>query len=210
MLDTARLPASRSSHKAGLEMHPDATHIERLKEVGRYALGVEWGDRHESILPYKNLRLACPCDACTAAAPDASLAPEAERPVDFQVLGDRSLFIRWADANDVAAAPGTTLASRTYDGASCHIHHGDQRAASAPLARSRACRAPGRRGLARAGAGELAHALRGRDDRGGRSPRRAGDAVGGDGPQAHERNEAGGGEEPLRMARHQRHRRHRP
>ncbi|TMA69744.1 MAG: DUF971 domain-containing protein [Deltaproteobacteria bacterium] len=100
MLDTARLPASRPSHKAGLEMHPDATHIERLKEVGRYALGVEWGDRHESILPYKNLRLACPCDACTAAAPDASLAPEAERPVDFQVLGDRSLFIRWADAHE--------------------------------------------------------------------------------------------------------------
>src|SRR5213594_2281215 len=103
MLDAARLPASRPSRKARLEMsrrHPDATRIERLKEVGRYALGVEWGDRHESILPYKNLRLACPCDACTSAAPAASLTPEAERPVDFQVLGDRSLFIRWADGHE--------------------------------------------------------------------------------------------------------------
>src|SRR2546428_8831667 len=99
----ASLPPSRRSHKAGFEMArlgPGATHIERLKEVGRYALGVEWGDRHESILPYKNLRLACPCDACTAAAPGASLAPEAERPMDFQVLGDRSLFVRWADGHE--------------------------------------------------------------------------------------------------------------
>jgi len=79
---------------------PDATHIERLKEVGRYALGVDWGDRHESILPYRNLRRACPCDACLAAAPDAPLIPDAERPVDFQVLGDRSLFIRWADGHE--------------------------------------------------------------------------------------------------------------
>jgi len=79
--------------------HPDATRIERLKEVGRYALGVEWGDRHESILPYRNLRRACPCDACSAVA-ESPLTPEAERPVDFQVLGDRSLFIRWADNHE--------------------------------------------------------------------------------------------------------------
>ena len=80
--------------------HPDATRIERLKEVGRYALGVEWGDRHESILPYRNLRRACPCDVCTAAAAESPLTPEAERPVDFQVLGDRSLFVRWADGHE--------------------------------------------------------------------------------------------------------------
>ena len=80
--------------------HPDATHIERLKEVGRYALGVEWGDRHESILPYRNLRRACPCDACAALVPEAPLTAEAERPVDFQVLGERSLFVRWADGHE--------------------------------------------------------------------------------------------------------------
>jgi len=83
-----------------MSRHPDAARIERLKEVGRYALGVEWGDRHESILPYRNLRRACPCDACAAAAAQSPLPPEAERPVDFQVLGERSLFIRWADAHE--------------------------------------------------------------------------------------------------------------
>ena len=79
---------------------PDASHIDRLKEVGRYALGVEWGDRHDSIIPHRSLRRACPCDACAAAAPAPALTPEAERPVDFQVLGDRSLFVRWADGHE--------------------------------------------------------------------------------------------------------------
>lgn len=79
---------------------PDATHIERLSEVGRYALGVQWGDRHDSILPYRNLRQACPCETCAAGPPAASGSPEAERPVDVQVLGDRSVFLRWADGHE--------------------------------------------------------------------------------------------------------------
>src|SRR5213083_1663285 len=57
---------------------PDATHIEKLTEVGRYALGVVWADRHDSILPFRSLRRACPCETCTA-APQADLPPEAER-----------------------------------------------------------------------------------------------------------------------------------
>ena len=77
----------------------DATHVERLSEVGRYALGVLWGDRHDSILPYRNLRLACPCETCGAAASELS-APDAERPVKLELIGDRSLFVRWADGHE--------------------------------------------------------------------------------------------------------------
>lgn len=79
---------------------PDATHVERLKEVGRYALGVEWGDRHESILPFRSLRRACPCDACAAAPAGAPAAPAAEQPAGIEVLGGRSLFVRWADGHE--------------------------------------------------------------------------------------------------------------
>ena len=79
---------------------PDATHVERLSEVGRYALGVQWGDRHDSILPYRNLRRACPCDVCAAASPDAPPSPEAERLVQVQLLGDRSAFFRWGDGHE--------------------------------------------------------------------------------------------------------------
>jgi DUF971 family protein len=78
----------------------EATHVERLSEVGRYALGVVWGDRHDSILPYRALRQACPCDACAAASPAETPRPDAERPVRLQLLGERSLFIGWADGHE--------------------------------------------------------------------------------------------------------------
>ncbi len=79
---------------------PDATHVERLSEVGRYALGVLWGDGHDSILPYKNLRHACPCDACAGQGGSAALPPEAERLTRVEMLGGRSIFFRWGDAHE--------------------------------------------------------------------------------------------------------------
>ena len=78
----------------------DATHVEKLKEVGRYALGVEWGDRHDSILPYRSIRLACPCDACGTRPTDAPPTPDAECPATVEILGDRSVFLRWADGHE--------------------------------------------------------------------------------------------------------------
>ena len=78
----------------------DAVRIERLKEVGRYALGVEWADRHDSILPYRQLRLACPCERCAAAPPPTELPAAAEQPRRLEQLGEESLFIGWADGHD--------------------------------------------------------------------------------------------------------------
>src|SRR5436853_175512 len=60
-------------------MPGDATDIEKLTEVGRYALGVVWGDRHDSILPFRSLRRACPCEECARRPGDAPPAPDAER-----------------------------------------------------------------------------------------------------------------------------------
>lgn len=75
--------------------------IEKLYAVGRYAFGVNWHDGHESILPHRNVRRACPCDACAAApSPDAPLPPAAEQPVVVEVLGEQSAFIRWADGHE--------------------------------------------------------------------------------------------------------------
>ncbi|HZP40009.1 MAG TPA: gamma-butyrobetaine hydroxylase-like domain-containing protein [Candidatus Binatia bacterium] len=78
---------------------PEATHVERFTEVGRYALGVQWADRHDSILPYATLRRACPCEACVARG-DAAVPPEAERLVRVETLGDRSVFLEWADGHE--------------------------------------------------------------------------------------------------------------
>ena len=79
---------------------PDATRVERLKEVGRYALGVDWGDGHDSILPYRNLRQACPCEQCAGEAPEPGRPAAADQPADVQLLGGRSLFVRWADGHE--------------------------------------------------------------------------------------------------------------
>ena len=79
---------------------PDATHIEKLTEVGRYALGVVWGDQHDSILPFRNLRRACPCDACATTRGDAVPTTGAEQLVRVEVLGGRSLFLRWGDGHE--------------------------------------------------------------------------------------------------------------
>jgi DUF971 family protein len=78
----------------------DGTRVVRLKEVGRYALGVEWGDGHDSILPHRTIRRACPCDACTAGDPAAASTPAAEQPVRVELLGEQSVFLRWADGHE--------------------------------------------------------------------------------------------------------------
>lgn len=77
----------------------DALRIDKLTQVGRYALGVQWGDGHDSILPHRNIRRACPCDAC-AAAPIADTTGAPEQPALVDVLGGQSVFIRWADGHE--------------------------------------------------------------------------------------------------------------
>lgn len=78
---------------------PEATRVDKLIQVGRYALGVNWADGHESILPHRNLRRACPCEACLGSL-TASMASGAEDPAVVETLGDRSLFIRWRDGHE--------------------------------------------------------------------------------------------------------------
>lgn len=70
-----------------------------LKEVGRYAVGITWGDGHESILPYRDLRAHCPCDSCRAKAP-GGVAPPAPQLAELQRLGEGTLFFRWGDGHE--------------------------------------------------------------------------------------------------------------
>ena len=78
----------------------DRTRVDRLKQVGRYALGVEWGDGHESILPHASIRRCCPCDDCDRLDPADTLPDGADQPVRLEMLGDASLFITWADRHE--------------------------------------------------------------------------------------------------------------
>ena len=81
------------------EVVSEAFRIDKLSQVGRYALGIQWGDGHDSILPHRNIRRVCPCETCEAATPDTRAA-EATDPALVDVLGGRSVFIRWTDGHE--------------------------------------------------------------------------------------------------------------
>jgi len=75
-----------------------AATIRKLREVGRYAVGVDWSDGHDSILPYRHLRRSCPCDVCVAGTTE--LGPDAIELSRMQAVGDATLFLAWRDGHE--------------------------------------------------------------------------------------------------------------
>ena len=97
---TGLLAAPRAGGYAGAYgRDPDATHVERLKQVGRYALGVEWGDGHDSIMPAPHASAAS-VRATRAPAPIPARrcrrAAEQPRPAS-RCWARRRVFVAWAD-----------------------------------------------------------------------------------------------------------------
>jgi DUF971 family protein len=78
---------------------PTAPKIKSLNEVGRYAVGVQWTDGHDSIYPLENLRRHCPCDACKGAVA-GEIPPASQRLAQFTRLGDAGVFMAWADGHE--------------------------------------------------------------------------------------------------------------
>lgn len=72
--------------------------IRKLREVGRYAVGVDWSDGHDSILPFRHLRQSCLCEACAAATGEPS--PQASELARMQPIGDCTLFFAWQDGHE--------------------------------------------------------------------------------------------------------------
>lgn len=79
----------------------DAAAIERLTSVGRYAFGVQWGDGHDSIIPHRAVRLACPCEECRARElTDLPRGGAGVVPRTVELLGEASLFVGWGDGHE--------------------------------------------------------------------------------------------------------------
>ena len=78
---------------------PKNPKIKALNEVGRYAIGVQWTDGHDSIFPLENLRRFCPCENCRGHF-DGDLASEAQRMRQFTRLGEQAVFIGWIDGHE--------------------------------------------------------------------------------------------------------------
>ena len=73
--------------------------IKGLNEVGRYAVGVQWTDGHDSIYPLENLRRHCPCDACKGEA--GREVPLANQKLhQLARLGEAAVFLGWSDGHE--------------------------------------------------------------------------------------------------------------
>ncbi|MGH7896638.1 MAG: gamma-butyrobetaine hydroxylase-like domain-containing protein [Candidatus Binatia bacterium] len=102
MLGALRLPSPRPARYKGRAVpKPPKYAITSTHAVGRYALGVTWGDKHESIYPFINLRRLCPCLECEATQAVKREPTEAESKLEgVQPLAEASLMLRWADEHE--------------------------------------------------------------------------------------------------------------
>jgi DUF971 family protein len=68
----------------------DPNQAREVTLVGRYAIGVTWGDGHASIYPFPALRAACPCGAC---------GPSNASPVEIR-REPGALVVVWPDGHE--------------------------------------------------------------------------------------------------------------
>jgi DUF971 family protein len=73
--------------------------IRGMNEVGRYAVGIQWTDGHDSIFPLENLRRYCPCNACGGAV-EGKLSSEAQRLLQLSRLGEAAIYLAWVDGHE--------------------------------------------------------------------------------------------------------------
>ncbi len=75
--------------------------LQSMSPVGRYALGVNWGDKHESIFPFTNLRRCCPCLACEKDEAVRRVPAEAQTKLEsVQRIAEASVMLHWADGHE--------------------------------------------------------------------------------------------------------------
>ena len=75
--------------------------IGSIHAVGRYALGVKWGDEHDSIFPFQNLRRLCPCVDCgKSQAVRREPAEDEQKLESLQRIGEESVMLHWADGHE--------------------------------------------------------------------------------------------------------------
>lgn len=75
--------------------------ITSVHAVGRYALGVKWGDEHDSIYPFQSLRRLCPCLDCGRSKAVLREPGEDERKLkSLERLGTASVLLVWGDGHE--------------------------------------------------------------------------------------------------------------
>jgi DUF971 family protein len=76
-----------------------APRIRGLNDVGRYAVGIQWSDGHDSIYPLASLRRNCPCNSCGGAL-EGEIAPDGQRLLEFARMGEAAVYLGWVDGHE--------------------------------------------------------------------------------------------------------------
>jgi DUF971 family protein len=71
--------------------------LRSMNVAGSYALDVDWGDRHGSIYPFRDLRPRCPCESCRKEPPSREDS-RARTPVEV-AQEEGALRIEWEDGH---------------------------------------------------------------------------------------------------------------
>jgi DUF971 family protein len=79
---------------------PKNPKIKGLNEVGRYAVGVQWADGHDSIYPLENLRRQCPCRSCADDRTAQEPAADARHLAKLARMGEQAVFLQWSDGHE--------------------------------------------------------------------------------------------------------------
>jgi DUF971 family protein len=79
---------------------PKNPKIKGLNEVGRYAVGVQWADGHDSIYPLESLRRRCPCRSCEADGDGKASAADSPRLKKLARMGEQAVFLQWGDGHE--------------------------------------------------------------------------------------------------------------
>lgn len=96
------MPLAKSKTSSGVESPSSFARVPAIKglnEVGRYAIGIQWVDGHESIFPLENLRRFCPCNQCGGEV-DGAIPDSHQRMLRLSRLGSSGLYIGWADGHE--------------------------------------------------------------------------------------------------------------
>jgi DUF971 family protein len=100
------MPLAKSKTSSGLanttqsaKLPEKVPTIKGLNEVGRYAVGVQWADGHDSIFPLENLRRYCPCNECGGEV-DGAIPDSHQHMLQLSRLGDSGLYIGWSDGHE--------------------------------------------------------------------------------------------------------------